>query len=117
MNEQTAKLIEELANKLGTTAEHLWGVLIRQAPITATTDLLLLVAACIGLIIIARVLPKVVRKFEEGDEGIGDLFIIIASIIFGILCLIILVLSLCELGTTLSGFFNPEYWALKQILH
>ena len=44
MNEATAKLIEELAAKLGTTAEHLWGVLVRQAPISATVSAALTLA-------------------------------------------------------------------------
>jgi len=31
MNDQTTKLLTDLSNKLGTTAEYLWGVLVRQA--------------------------------------------------------------------------------------
>lgn len=33
MNEQTTKLIEQLAKELGTTAEYLWTVLLKQSPI------------------------------------------------------------------------------------
>lgn len=39
MNEATQKMIEELATKLGVTAEHLWGVLCRQAPTSAVVGL------------------------------------------------------------------------------
>ena len=39
MNEQTTKLIEQLAQKLGTTTEYLWSVLLKQAPIDATVTL------------------------------------------------------------------------------
>lgn len=35
MNEQTEKLLREIAAKIGTTGEHLWGVLIQQAYIRA----------------------------------------------------------------------------------
>lgn len=45
MNEETSKLIRELADKLGTTAEHLWSVLVKQAPISSATD-------CVGLIVL-----------------------------------------------------------------
>lgn len=40
MNEQTAKLLEQLASKLGTTSEYLWNILLKQAPIDATVTLL-----------------------------------------------------------------------------
>jgi len=44
MNENTAKLIEQLAQKLGTTSEYLWGVLLKQASISATVTLLKTIA-------------------------------------------------------------------------
>lgn len=40
MNEQTVKLVEQLAQKLGTTTEYLWNVLIKQAPISAAIDMI-----------------------------------------------------------------------------
>lgn len=39
MEEKTIKLIEQLAQKLGTTTEYLWAVLLKQAPIDATVVL------------------------------------------------------------------------------
>ncbi len=43
MDEQIEKLLRELAEKLGTTAEHLWGVLMRQAPISGVIGILVFV--------------------------------------------------------------------------
>ena len=40
MNDQTAALLQNLANKLGTTSEYLWGILLRQATLSGTTDLI-----------------------------------------------------------------------------
>ena len=34
MDDKTLQALTALANKLGTTAEYLWGVLLRQAPLT-----------------------------------------------------------------------------------
>lgn len=45
MDDKYQQMIEALAAKLGTTAEHLWGVLVRQAPITGAVDL----AICVVL--------------------------------------------------------------------
>ena len=38
MNDQTLQLLKQLADKLGTTAEHLWAVLVKQAGIEARMD-------------------------------------------------------------------------------
>jgi len=35
MNEDTIKLIRDLAEKFGTTSEHLWAVMVRQALISS----------------------------------------------------------------------------------
>ena len=54
MNDQTAKLIEQLAQKLGTTTEYLWSVLIKQAPIDALSRLAFFIVSIIGGIIIYK---------------------------------------------------------------
>jgi hypothetical protein len=38
MDDKTFQALTNLATKLGTTAEHMWGVLLRQAPITGVID-------------------------------------------------------------------------------
>ena len=40
MNDQTLELIRDLAEKLGTTTEHLWGVLVTQAYISGVGDVI-----------------------------------------------------------------------------
>ena len=40
MNDQTLELIRDLAEKLGTTTEHLWGVLMTQAFISGIGDVI-----------------------------------------------------------------------------
>lgn len=41
MNEQVLALLTQLAEKLGTTVEHLWSVLVKQAFISTTVNLLI----------------------------------------------------------------------------
>lgn len=36
MNDKVLEALQTLAEKLGVTAEHLWGVLLKQAPIDGT---------------------------------------------------------------------------------
>lgn len=68
MNESTEMLVRELADKLGITAEHLWGVLIRQASITAATDsviALIMVGLLLALYRLVRLKTTVPPKSED----------------------------------------------------
>ena len=120
MNDQTRDLLEKLATKLGTTAAHLWEVLVRQAPISAACDLLVLavlIAACVGF---AMWLRYSARCVAEADDTSGAEFgwgtsVILSGIAFAI-TLGVFLCAICSIDVTLSGFFNPEYWALKQVL-
>ena len=45
MDEQSAKLIEKLAEKLGTTAQYMWAVLVEQAPVYGISHLIMWLSA------------------------------------------------------------------------
>jgi hypothetical protein len=111
MNDSTQQLIRELAEKLGTTAEHLWGVLVRQAPISGTLGLLG-IAALLGFVYIAwKRLTKIDFTKWDHDLAKGTMYggLLIATVIA--------LLSLLLLAPLyVAGILNPEYWALRQIL-
>lgn len=122
MDDKTTALIEKLAEKLGTTAEHLWGVLLHQAPISGAVDLatvVVVVLAAIGLVRFVK--GKTTKPAETKDErythaeweeegaGLAWLGTAIYLIITG----------LVVIGSAqgiVAAFFNPEYWALSHIL-
>lgn len=115
MNETTDKLIRDLAAKLGTTAEHLWGVLIRQAPITAITDLLevlILAAVCVYG---GRRLMRWHKKLQESGDADHPGFVLL-YVGFVVLLCITIICALCSVSGIVTAFTNPEYWALKQIV-
>ena len=69
MDQTTLTALTALAEKLGTTAEYLWGVLLRQAPISGLTDL----AVMIGMVLFtafwaAVVLKKTTKPRPTKDE-------------------------------------------------
>lgn len=114
MNDQTIQALNVLAAKLGTTAEYLWGVLVRQAPITGALDLAVMAAWLVALIFSARFVHKntagdeprwddeAARFFAWGGVWLGALFV---ALIGGII-----------IPSAVSAILNPEYWALKQLL-
>ncbi|MEY2500558.1 MAG: hypothetical protein QOI07_892 [Verrucomicrobiota bacterium] len=115
MNEQTTKLIEELAQKLGTTAEHLWSVLVRQAPISASVDFIQLIGLWALSYFLIRYAVKKWRDCDiEGEDCEGR--VMMATIASGIVFVMAMIAFFTAPGNIVSGFFNPEYWALKQII-
>lgn len=121
MNENTAKLLEQLANKMGTTSEYLWKILLRQAPIDATITLIQYMVLIIVGIVIYKVhqrLSKPIKTSEYSTYNSYD-----ESDAYGIMMifgsfgyLIIVVVAFFSIGSVINGYFNPEYWALDQLL-
>lgn len=103
------KALAVLAEKLGTNVEHLWGVLIRQAPIDGTVDLLQYALITIGCWLWWRWCKRVM---ESNQDEIIYLPLTLVAVALGIL---VIAAFFC-LPNTVAAFLNPEYWALKQVL-
>jgi hypothetical protein len=113
-DDKIAHLLEELANKLGTTIEHLWNILIHQAYVEAFKNI-----AIIAFFIIAEmIIFKYVIKYNKGKrfEEIDDDFGFIAVLLFIVILVFIIVITLNLVPETVDAIFNPEYWALNHIL-
>jgi hypothetical protein len=115
MKEMTI-LLEKLADKLGTTVEKLWSVLLRQAPISGAVDLILCIILVVASIFVFKFVNKKTTGGKDGyadwdDEGKFFAWAG-AAIIIGINVFLIV----CSAESIISAFFNPEYWALSKIL-
>ena len=122
MDEKTLQSLTGLANKLGTTAEYLWGVLLRQAPLTGAIDLMLTMAWVIGTVVWCRFIvrkttcprPTDDDRYPNAEWTDEAAFLAWASAVAVALIAGVVVIS--SLATTVSALVNPEYWALRQIL-
>lgn len=113
MEEKILVAVTALASKLGVTAEKLWGVLLKQAPVSGATDLFIVAAWVLGSIVWVRF---VWHKTISGDQW-EDPFVGILAWGAAVIFLIIAAVMLnTELEYIVSAFVNPEYWALRQIL-
>lgn len=121
MNDKTLELLTRLADKFGTTVEHLWGTLVKQAGISAVTELVVafaMVAAWAWLFRFVRGKTTMPQKTAEGrypapewdEEGALLAWFVTA---FALLLVAIQVYS--AITTVTTALFNPEYWALKQL--
>lgn len=120
MNEQTTQLIEQLAQKLGTTTEYLWGILVKQAPISAITNLtffILMVISGVLLYKLHRYLGTYQEKLRDSVYGDLDELAIVPMFVVVVIWCISFLVAMFSLGGVVNGFFNPEFWALKEVLN
>lgn len=107
MNDETLKL---LADKLGVTIEHLWEVMVRQAPVTASIDTVTIMLAA-ALFLWLTIKGATIFKEDDDNAPAGA-----GALICGCITIILVLCFLGGLATNVSAFTNPEYWALKQLL-
>jgi hypothetical protein len=118
---ETTKLIEQIANKLGTTTEYLWGVLVKQAPIQSTITLFQIALVCVFGHILFKIHKRLMQEkkygwvMESGYEQFSTA-IPLMSIAFIIFLFFGISAFFC-IADVFNGYFNPEYWALQQILN
>ena len=110
-------LLRDLASQLGTTTEYLWEVLVKQAPIDATINLI----QCLSVFPFLFLFYKWYKWISNNKEKLYnnnelETLHYVGLYLVGLLLTICTVGSIIALPTVLSGYLNPEYWALNQLL-
>lgn len=121
MDDKTSKLIEQLAVKLGTTAEYLWTILLKQAKISAINDIIFLSVSLLFGFILFRIHRYLLKErkvggYEESYYHKYEEAAILPMVIFTVAFTITFIISLSSISNIINGLLNPEYWALKEIL-
>lgn len=113
-----AQVIDALASKLAVPTSHLWGVLVRQAPINAAIQVGYLALMAIVSWQSYRFVRAHWRK-ETDDRGYGTddgdfrrMFFSVALVVLGVF----LIVQSAGAIEALGYLANPEYFALHQIL-
>jgi hypothetical protein len=110
MNEKMFEFLQQLATKLGTTSEHLWGVLIKQALVVAVRDIIELVITAALLTLLWKQKDKIFSWAKGYDSRT-------ALIVFGELFIMVwLLICIYSFETVITAIFNPEYWAFDTLL-
>jgi hypothetical protein len=122
MNDKTLELLTRLADKFGTTVDHLWGVLVKQASLEAVTEILLAIAVvALWLWAFRFVTAKTKTPAETPEDRYPHAewrneVAFVAWLIVAVGLLIALVQVSIATTTGITALLNPEYWALKQLL-
>jgi len=116
--ENLSKLLEQLAEQLGTTTEYLWQILLNQARIdfiASTFEYLL----CGFLFYLSYRYFKYAWAYEDDPENPYSekgIAVTVIGVMIGVLDLIMFCVLMSYIPMYLASIFNPEYWALQKIL-
>jgi hypothetical protein len=113
MNEQLVNTLNTLALKLGTTAEMLWEVMMKQAPIYAMTSTFVIVLSGVLFFFLYKFFKKNEWFADEIDEN-PFMFLVSTVLAIAVACYGVLVLT--TIPSIIYAIFNPEYWALMNLL-
>src|ERR1700727_1468924 len=127
MNDQLQKALTELANKLGTSVQYLWGVLVSQAKINAIEDGIIWLVIIFGGIGLWRTHKKCFKrektgeKNRYGEEELAESFYYknewsqyLMIVVCGV-WLIFFIICFCNIGDLFNSIFNTQYWELKKL--
>jgi hypothetical protein len=123
MNKETLDLVNKLAEKLGTTVDQLWLVLIKQARVEVITSLASIVLVWMILIAAFVVLykntktPPATEENKYPEPKWSDEWSFIPWCFWGVFTVIAAFYSVDEITNSITTLMNPEYWALTQILN
>ncbi len=116
--EKVLQKIDAIAIKLGTTAEHLWVILVKQAYVTFIGYSIRYVLAIIFLCCMVKFFPYMYRKFTHEDwcaESTSGGFLIATFVICMIITVVAATGAVANITYTISLYFNPEYFAFQRI--
>ncbi len=105
--------IKGLASALKIGAEHVYEVLVKQQIVYAIVWLITFVVSLIFIINFFKAL----KSSEKWGDG-SDIYLLgVVRVFQGIIFIIILIISIFHFDTIVTGFVNPEYGALTDIMN
>jgi hypothetical protein len=117
--QEILKRLDVLAEKLGTTAQYLWSVLVKQGTIEGISDIFVGVIFLIGLIIGIKLLKFCIKEGpKHRSEKCNDWQ---GPYIFGSFVGTVMIIAGTIGFTTwiyygLQALLNPEYYALQKLI-
>jgi len=119
MKEEILKRLDALADKLGTSAQFLFNLYVKQAHVQVVNTLtygvftlILGVAACYLLHKGISIQTNDELNWREQNKGIAPT---IVGAILGVVAICFLIAFID--GNLYTALMNPQYWAFKEILH
>lgn len=119
-DEALAKILSSLADKFGTTVDHLYAIMIRQAYIDGVECLLGITLVTILTSTMWVVMHKRHKAFDYDEYRSSYIDMLednVLLIVMTVVVTIAFLVTICVAGSqAIDCFYNPEYYALHQII-
>ena len=114
MDSAAMEIIAGLAERLGTTGEHLWATLLTQARLSAVSDIVYFLVFGYAL----NYAFGLIRKYKNGayEDGEDDEVYGLMSVLWLVVLLLYVFMLLASVNGIAAGIFNPDYWALDYVM-
>ena len=110
-------LLEKLAEKLGTTTEYLWGVLLAQAQVEIYIFIAIFILTVFGVIATVKLL-KYTQKYWDKEDAPTTAWIALGfGCVIGMATIIGVLSTIANISDVITAINNPKYWALKEVLN
>jgi len=104
--------LQKLADKLDSSAQVLWILQIQQARVALVWDAI----ACIGCLTTICLYYKFTIKYTGENDRDNNGKDLTKSLLGGLATIIAVIELFCRVGEIVQIAFNPEYWALHEII-
>ena len=117
------EIVQRIASQLGTTAEHVWEIMVMQAHVSAIKSGIALALSLFGFVAVVLLgrLSLVAYSLSENPDvsrsvrSEADC----KTVVCGFGCIVVALFSLCTFlgcgGALIDAAFNPEYVALMEL--
>lgn len=102
--------IDSMADGLGVAAEHVYEVMVMQQFINSLAYSVLILTGVVLIVISIKAMQSV-EDWDEAPSVMG-----ICGILLGILGLVVFSTGIININDIITGFLNPEYGAIKEIM-
>ncbi len=112
-------VLKELATQLGTTVEYLWTIMVTQSVILGVSHALVWLTTTLFVFILIKKFIKFYERTTLNDRRQDDgeeMFTVAGTIILAIVTVLLTLFFIGGTATTITKIFNPEFWALEQIM-
>ncbi|ATH93343.1 hypothetical protein ACH95_00840 [Bacillus glycinifermentans] len=114
--DKAMEYIDKLAAKLGVAAEHVYGVLVKQAFATGVTDSIIGFVFLMIAVIAGVIITKMTIKMYGERHCNWDYEWFFVALTFGLSVVLPGGFGIYAITEGIKGLINPEYYAIKEIL-
>ena len=108
--EKVYEYIDAIAANLGVAAEHVYAALVKQAVVSGIGSVVWAVGAAIVAVAVVWGLVRITKSVVIDEDMVAVYFI--GAVILTISGAVFVV----NAQDAFTAFYNPEYWAMKEIL-